>query len=319
MPIRFLSFLLVLAASVSMAAADSIAAQKLLSAGRADEAISALESQVGSNPNNAASYNLLARAYYSVGNWDRAIPAAEKSITLTPNNSEFYHWLGRIYGEKADSAGILSAMGWAKKCRAAFERAVELDGRNIDARVDLSEFYIEAPGIVGGGQDKARAQAEALSKLDPAKSHWVYARLAEKNKDSAAAEREYRAALEATSDKGWGWLNLALFCRRMSRWDDMESAIQKAVSSPRADGEVSIDGAQTLLRAGRNLSGAAEILRRYIKSDEHTEKAPVFKAHYVLGNVLARQGDKQGAASEYQAALSLARDYKPAREALKKL
>jgi tetratricopeptide (TPR) repeat protein len=319
MPIRFLSFVLVLAASVSLAAADSTAAQKLLSAGRADEAISALESQVGSNPNDAASYNLLARAYYSVGNWDRAIPAAEKSVALAPNDSEFYHWMGRIYGEKADSAGILSAMGWAKKCRAAFERSVELDGKNIDARVDLSEFYIEAPGIVGGGQDKARAQAEALNKLDPAKAHWIYARLAEKNKDSAAAEREYHAALDATTDKGWGWLNLALFYRRMSRWEEMESAIQKALGSPRADGEVSIDGAQTLLRAGRNMSGAAEILRRYIRGDEHIEKAPVFKAHYVLGNVLARQGDKQGAASEYQAALSLARDYKPAREALKKL
>jgi tetratricopeptide (TPR) repeat protein len=316
---RLLLLVLVLAVPVSGTAADSTSGQKLLAAGRADDAISALEAQVRSNPEDAASYNLLARAYYSVGNWDRAIQAAEKSVALAPANSEFYHWLGRIYGEKADSAGILSAMGWARKCRAAFERAVELDGKNIDARVDLAEFYIEAPGIVGGGQDKARAQAEALNRLDPAKAHWVYARLAEKNKDTATAEREYRAALDATTDKGWGWLNLALFYRRMSRWEDMENAVQKAISAPHADGEVFIDGAQTLLRAGRNFSGAAEILRRYIQGHEHIEKAPVFKAHYVLGNLLARQGDKQGAAAEYQAALALARDYKPAREALKKL
>jgi tetratricopeptide (TPR) repeat protein len=317
---QFLPALLIIAAAlVPLAAGDIASAQKLLSEGRADEAIAALESLARSNPNDASAQNLLARAYYSVGNWDRAISAAEKSVALAPDNSVFYHWLGRIYGEKADSAGILSAMGWARKCRAAFERAVELDGKNIDARVDLSEFYIEAPGIVGGGQDKARAQAEVLAKLDPAKSHWVYARLAEKNKDSTTAEREYRAALEATTDKAWGWLNLALFYRRMSRWDDMENAIQKAVSSPLADGEVFLDGAQTLLRAGRNFSGAAEILRRYIQGKEHVEKAPVFKAHYVLGNILARQGDKQGAAAEYHAALVLAREYKPAREALKKL
>ena len=51
------------------------------------------------------------------------------------------------------------------------------------ARTDLAEFYLEAPGIVGGGQDKARAQADQVAKLNPAKAHWIQGRLAEKNKD----------------------------------------------------------------------------------------------------------------------------------------
>ena len=149
----------VLAACVCLPAADLSSAQQLLSTGRADDAVSALEAQVRTNPKDAAVYNLLARAYYSFGDWDRAIPAAEKSAALDSGNSQFHLWLGRIYGEKADSAGILTAMGWARKCRAEFERAVELDPGNAEARMDLSEFYIEAPGIVGGGQDKARFQA----------------------------------------------------------------------------------------------------------------------------------------------------------------
>ena len=58
--------------------------------------------------------------------------------------------------------------GTGKKVRTEFERAVELDPKNSEARADLAEFYIEAPSIVGGGKDKARAQAEALAGFDPA-------------------------------------------------------------------------------------------------------------------------------------------------------
>ena len=59
--------------------------------------------------------------------------------------------------------------------------------------MDLGEFYAEAPGIIGGGKDKARQQADALMSLDPAIGHWVLARIAEKEKDPAKAESEYRA------------------------------------------------------------------------------------------------------------------------------
>ncbi len=86
----------------------------------------------------------------------------------------------------------------AKKVRTEFERAVELDPANWEARTDLAEFYLEAPGIVGGGKDKARAQAQALTPLNPAMAHWVMGRIAEKNKDDATAEREYRAAIDAS-------------------------------------------------------------------------------------------------------------------------
>ena len=41
-----------------------------------------------------------------------------------------------------------------------------------------------------------------------------------------------------------------------------------------------------------------------------------FKAHYVLGEILEKQGDKAGAAAEYRAALELAKDYSEAKQAL---
>jgi tetratricopeptide (TPR) repeat protein len=298
------------------AAADS--PSDLLAAGRVDDAISSLSVKLDSAPDDAASYNLLCRAYFAVSNWDRAISACEKAIALQPNNSEYHLWLGRTYGEKADASSFFTAAGLAKKVRTEFERAVQLDPNNVPARVDLAEFYLEAPGIVGGGQDKARAQAAAVARMNPAKAHWIQGRLAEKNKDAASAEREYRAAIDASRGGGNAWLNLGLFYRRAGRLDEMQEALKKAAAAPPDQPEVLVDAASTLLRANRDLPFATQLVRRYLSSNT-VEQAPPFKAHYLLGNILEKQGDREGAAKEYQIALAMAKDFGRAREALKRI
>ena len=158
---------------------------------------------------DADSYNLLCRAYFMLEEWDRGIATCERARNLDPHKSLYHLWLGRIYGEKADRAGFLSAAGLAKKVRSSFERAVELDPESWEARADLAEFYLEAPGIVGGGKDKAQAQADAIATLNPALAHWIAAHIAAKNHDSASAEREYRAAIAANQTLGRAWVDLA--------------------------------------------------------------------------------------------------------------
>jgi len=298
------------------AAADS--ATDLLAAGRVDDAITTLNVKLSSSPNDAASHNLLCRAYFAVDKWDSAISECEKAISIEPNNGEYHLWLGRTYGEKADSSNFFTAAGLAKKVRNEFERAVALDPNNVIARVDLAEFYLEAPGIVGGGQDKARAEAARVAKLNPAKAHWIQGRLAEKNKDLTAAEQEYKSAIDASQGGANAWLNLGLFYRKNNRLDEMQEALKRAAAAPMDEPEVLVDAASTLLRANRDLPFATQLVRRYLASST-VEQAPPFKAHYLLGNILEKQGDRPGAAKEYQAALIMAKDFGRAREALNRV
>src|SRR6267142_4573856 len=249
--------------SWTAAAQASDSPSDLLAAGRVDDVITTVSGQINSAPNDAASYNFLCRAYFAVSNWDRAISACEKAVTLAPNNSEYHLWLGRTYGEKADATSFFTAAGLARKVRTEFERAVALDPKNAIGRTDLAEFYLEAPGIVGGGQDKARVQAEALSKLNPAKAHWVNGRIAEKNKDTATAEREYRTAIDESHGGANAWLNLALFYRKAGRFDEMQDALKHTAAAPMDQPEVLVDAASTLLRANRDLPFATQLLRRY--------------------------------------------------------
>src|SRR5450432_898343 len=304
--------------SVLIASATAQSPETLLAEGKSDAAITVLKARIASSPSDAEAYNLLGRSYYSIQDWDHAISAGEKAVGLSPDKSNYHLWLGRAYGEKADASSFFSAAGLAKKVRASFERAVELDPSNVPARSDLAEFYIEAPGIMGGGPDKARAQADAMLKIAPAKAHWVLGRLAEKNKDTAAAEREFKAALDATHGGAEGWLDLAIFYRRAGRMADLDNAMEKLNTAQVKNPDVLVDAAITLLRSEHNLPLAAQLLKRYL-AGKTVEEAPAFRAHTFLGTVYEKQGDKKSAASEFQAALALAATYRPAREGLKRV
>src|SRR5581483_3109219 len=310
--LKHILFAVVVIFPIGMFASDP--AQMLLAAGRVDDAISSLQGQLHSKPNDAQSYNLLCRAYLALDNWDAGIQNCEKAVSLEPNSSQYHMWLGRIYGEKADRVSFWSAAGMAKKVRSAFETAVQLDPNNVEARTDLAEFYLEAPGIVGGGKDKAEAQAQTIAQRDPAKANWVLGRIAEKKKDYSGAEKYYRAAIEASHGSAESWLNLALFFRNRQRLDEMEDAIQRATSVQSGHSEVLVDSAETLNRTGRNLPSAIQLLKRYLASNSTVEQAPAFKAHYLLGTLLEKQGDKQAAKQEYQAALSMAHNFSQAQD-----
>jgi len=294
----------------------TVGVNELLSAGRVDDALKALDLRLKKSPNDAEAYNLLARSYFSMQKWDRAIVAAEKAVSLAPNNSQYHMWLGRAYGEKADHSSFVTAAKLTKEIRQEFERAVELDATNVNARSDLAEFYIEAPSFMGGGKNKALREVNAMAQRDVASAHWLQARIAEKDHQLDAAEAEYKNAIEASGNQGSYWLNLASFYKRQKRLNDMEAAISSAIVADKKRPNVFFDAAQILFGAGRNFVGAANCVRKYLAGPSTVEEAPAFQAHYLLGRILEQQGDKAGAAAEYKAALSLASDFDRAREAL---
>ena len=163
--------------------------------GRAIDVLQALEGR------DAAAYALLGKACFMQGQYKQAVASLEKAVGEDSLNSDYYDWLGRAYGRLAEESSFLSALGYAKKTVRAFERAVELGPSNLEALSDVFEYYLQAPGMVGGGVDKAENIARRFAGLNAAEYHWARARLAEKRKDFETAEREFRAAFADRSQR----------------------------------------------------------------------------------------------------------------------
>lgn len=315
-PFRAVILLLLLLANVGFGIDAS--PQELLRTGKADEARRVLEGTLQRNPNDAETYILLCRLNFQLELWDNALLMAEKAVALEPNNSNYHMWLGRSAGRKAENSNPFTAWSLARRVRAEFERAVSLDGNNLAARSDLSEYYIEAPGFLGGDKKKAREQAAAVAPHDEALANYIYARV-EEQQGKSDAEQLYKKALTASGGSARYWIEMSYFYRRAGRVQEMQSAIYQALIAPRHNAIPEYDGAYLFLRTGRDFPNAIAMLKKYLNGNTLEEDGPAFRAHYMLGELLERQGDKKAAAAEYGAALALASEYRPAREALAKV
>jgi len=283
----------------------------LLSSGRMNDVVTSLTSH-----QDAESLNLLSRAYFAMENWDAAVKYGERAVQLDPNNARYHLWLGREYGRKAGDSKGLAAASNAKKAKSEFERAVQLDPSNVAARLDLAQYYTEAPGIMGGGVDKARDQATQVAKYDPGNAHLILARVADKQKQYAEAEAEFRAAIKQAKNPADMWLQFADFYRQQGRLDDMQAAVHFAVVAPNKPADAYFDAGRELYLAGRDYTDALQYLQKYLASGALVESAPSFRVHYLIGQLREKMGQSAAAASEYQASLNLASGFAPARTAL---
>jgi tetratricopeptide (TPR) repeat protein len=196
-----------------------------------------------------------------------------------------HHRLGDAYGRGAQKAGILSKLGLAGKCRGAYEKAVALDPKNIEARMALVNYYQQAPGFAGGDSAKALAQAQEIKKLDPARgrialaSYWV----GEKKYDLAFAE--FDEVLKAQPD-------------------DYAALYQSG---------------RVAAMSGKRLDRGLEVLRVCLGQTPPKGQPGHAAVHWRIGNILEKKGDKAAARTAYQAALAADPSFAPAKESLKKL
>ena len=121
------------------------------------------EAFVSQHPTDPSGAYYLGRLAFESKQYDQAATLFEQAVHLVSGNAEYHHWLGRAYGRQAQQAGG-EAFFLARKVKTHFEKAVELNPDNIEARFDLLEYYLQASIFVSGGLTKAREQAEEIAK-----------------------------------------------------------------------------------------------------------------------------------------------------------
>jgi pentatricopeptide repeat protein len=293
--------------------------KQLVQAAQFAQARELLLPYVKANPRDAAAAFWIGRAYYGDTLWRAASDWLERAAKIDERNSEYHFWYGAALGAEARRASKLKQPFLAKKVKAEFERAVALDPANLDAREGLVSFYLEAPGVMGGSAEKARQQALEVKRLNAYRGAFQVASVALRQKDTAAAEREYAAGIEAFPDSSAFYNALVTVYLQTNRVDDAFRMVER-FRDRRPDDMI---GQYMLGRAGamsgQQLDRAEAALREYLHHTPGPTEPSRAAAHWRLGMIHERRGHTAQAREAYETALKLDPKHRGAREALAKL
>jgi tetratricopeptide (TPR) repeat protein len=194
-------------------------------------------------------------------------------------------WLGRAYGRRAELSNPIFAATLASKARQAFEKSVSLDPKNTEALSDLFEYYLEAPGFMGGGFDKAVAVAGKIAAVDPAEGFFEQAKLAQKRKEFDRAEVHLRQAIAAAPRKAGAMLVYAKFLAKQGRGAESDAVLAEAQQMEPNSPEIWYTKADLLIQQGRDLNQAKDLLVKYMHATITVDDPPKDDAERLLKQV----------------------------------
>ncbi len=284
------------------------------------KAVQLLQEAAVKDPKNAEIFLLLTKSYGELQQHDQAIASAEKAVALDPQNSIYHEWLGRAYGEKAEHAGPFSGMSLARKTRKEFETAVHLDEKNFSARQALIEYDCSAPGIVGGGEDKAIPQIARLTELDASEGHYAAGNCRRQKKDFAAADAEFTKSLDSHPKSANLIYDIGDYAIKHSQPDRLVAVATGGAGVAPNDPRGKFYRAVALILKKDNGPQPEVLLREYLKTAPNRNAYPrPHEAHEWLGRYYENQNKPQAAISEYEAALKSDPKSRTAADALKRL
>jgi tetratricopeptide (TPR) repeat protein len=279
---------------------------QLQNSGKYRELAKELQAAVEQQPKAAVLHYWLGRSYYELRDYNRAESSLQQATELAPDRSEYHDWLGKASGRRAEQSNPFSAMSLARKALHAFQTAVRLAPTNIEAQRDLIRYLLNAPGFLGGGDDQALKQIQALSVVDAvdgtlARAEYLVTR---KKYDQAAAE--YEKVLKTNGRRIGVQMEVAEFYRDRGDAAHMQAAVEAAGKLDPDDLRLDYYRGVALVLARQDFAGAETHLRTYLqKVPDGSQVPPHASAHEWLGKLYEAEGRPDQAAVEYQAAAAL--------------
>jgi tetratricopeptide (TPR) repeat protein len=240
----------------------------------------------------------------------------EKAVKMNPKSAIYHDWLGRAYGRQAQSANKLKQPFLARKTKNAWETALALDPDNLDVRENLIAYYTQAPGFLGGSKDKARQMVVEIKKRNAYRGAIVGANLCGAD-NTACLEKELNELVAGYPDSTAPYVSLAAFYANQKQFDKSFALLDQRLRAKPDEPVLLYQVGRTASLSGQNLDRGEAALRAFIAAPGHRERGPApANAHYRLGLIYEKKGDKDLARREYQTAVQLNPKFEDAKKAL---
>lgn len=276
--------------------------RQLLEQGAWEEAQAYFEGQIAATPEDPEVHFLAGQAAAMGANYPEAEGHFVKALELQPETSAYYDWIGRIYGAKARIGGLLDQMQAAPKIKENFEKAVELDPGNLEAKFFLGTFYVVAPAMAGGDRAKGKAIADELVSEAPLSGHRLLAQFYAAERNLAEAEKAYQEALTLAPDEPQSHSDLAALYLSQKEIEKAVEHLDKALELD-ADHQASLMtyGELALRSADHREKGIASV-EKLIAMDRDIQSPNPGTARYTLAALYEKEERMDDALAMYQQA-----------------
>lgn len=322
---------LVLAASVCLA--QETTAEKLIEAGHWKRARALVERRLREEPQDANAIFLSSQIRDAFGDHSSPQQLAETAVSLDGAVARYHRQLAEVQGVMAQHANVFQQVMLARRFRKEIDAALALDPRGTQSLRDLLEYYLVAPGVLGGDAKKADGVAQQIAAIDSAEGFLAKARIAELRKDharlesllqraaavrppsykaqmalahfyltlegrnEAAAEALGKGALSLDAGRIGGYCVLAAIYAGREDWTSLDATLSSAASQVPDDYTPYYHAAERLLADNRDHARVEKYLRVYLTQETEGNQPTAADAQQKLSLALRARGKMRGASS----------------------
>jgi tetratricopeptide (TPR) repeat protein len=344
---RYLTILL--AGATTLAGQGQVSPRELIEADHWKRARAIVEART---TNDAETLYLKATIKQAAGDLDAAEKLAEQAVAANPREAEYHYRLSDITGEKAQRASVFKQIGLGRTFKKECDVALSLNPNHVGALFNMMEFYLHAPGVIGGDKAKAMAIADKLTTLDPVKGVQAHIEIAGVEKQQGkvdeivrnvlsmkaetfqahlmlagylASQKEprydealqhAREAIRMHSDRVGPHGLIAAILARQQKWAELDAALAQAEKDVPDNLQPYFRAGNSLLNTKTDLPRAERYFRKYLTQEPELKFPSRSAAHWRLGLVLDQEGRKPEAVAEWHTAVKLDPN-SPAKQELK--
>lgn len=175
--------------------------EKLFQSKKYDEAQVIFEVILKSKPLDIKTMEYLGEIAAHQKTWVKGAEYFKKLKELKPAEADYYFKYGGCLAMRATEVNKIKAFTMVDDMKQAFEKAIILNPKHVQARWALIEIYLQLPGILGGSESKAIGYSNELAQFSPVDGYLSRGRIEEYFKRYTLAEKKYIKAIEIGKSK----------------------------------------------------------------------------------------------------------------------
>ncbi|KQO33331.1 hypothetical protein ASF10_18385 [Flavobacterium sp. Leaf82] len=175
--------------------------EKLFHSKKYEEAQVLFEGVLKTKPSDIKTIEYLGEIAAHQKAWVKGAEYFKKLKELKPTEADYFFKYGGCLAMRATEVNKIKAFTMVDDMKQAFEKAIVLNPKHVQARWALIEIYLQLPGILGGSESKAIAYSNELAQFSPVDGYLSRGRIEEYFKRYTLAEKNYLKANEIGKSK----------------------------------------------------------------------------------------------------------------------